>query len=248
MAMPGHLAGLQRVTISLVQAAANHSSTLVSSLTVTLSSPATAGNLLVACIGGHNASSVTTVTSSASPDNWGTAAAVTASAGAETCEIWADPGCSGGNTTVTCTTTVGGLVIMQVLEFSGVASSSALDVTAAATSSVPSTSWSSGSTGTAQAGDLIVGASCGYGGSGAYSLVGPSSPWTNEAYIATSLSGIYVRLIAGYQVLSGAGSATYSGTSSPYSQASWGAAAVALKSASGGGGSGSGGAFLPFFS
>ena len=237
------------MTISLAQPAAqNHSSTLVTALTVTLSSPATAGNCLVACIGGHSINVVTAVISSASADNWGTAAAVTASAGAETCEIWADPGCAGGNTTVSCSTTNGGLVIMQVFEFAGVAASSAVDVIASAVSIPQTSSWSSGSTGTAQAGDVIVGASCGFGGAGAYTLTGPSSPWTTEAYIATSQSSIWTRLICGYQVLSGSGSATFPGTSSQ-AQA-WGAAEVALKAAGGGGGGGGGsaGSFLPFFS
>ena len=233
------------MTIAFVQVGTNHSSSQVGALTVTLPSPATAGNCLVACIGGHNANAVTSVISSASPDNWGTTAAVTASAGAETCEIWADPGCHGGNATVSCTTTVNGLLIMQVFEFSGVAASGAVDVTASALSIPPVTSWSSGSTGTAQAGDLIVGACCGYAGGGPYSLTGPGSPWVNEAYVATSLLSLYVRLIAGYQVLSGAGAVTYSGTSG--SAQAYGAAAVALKSASGGGGSGSHGSFLPFF-
>lgn len=233
------------MTIAFVQTAASHSSSLVHSLTATLSSPATAGNCLVACIGGHNINVVTGVTSSASADNWGTAGAVTASAGAETCEIWTDPGCAGGNTTVTCSVTNSGLVIMQVFEFAGVASGSPVDGTPASAVSVPqTTSWSSGATGTASAGDLVIGASCGYNGASAYTLTGPSSPWTNEAYIATSQSSIWTRLIAGYQVLSGSGTATYSGTSS--SAQGWGAAAIALKAA-GGGGAGSAGSFLPFF-
>jgi len=235
------------VTISLAQpAAANHSSSLVTALTVTLPSPATAGNCLVACIGGHNANAVTALYSSASQDQWGTTAAVTASASAETCEIWIDPACAGGNTTVSCSVTNSGLVIMQVFEFSGVASGSPVDGTPASAVSVPQvSSWSSGASGTASAGDVVIGASCGFNGSGAYTLTGPSSPWTNEAYIATSLSSIWVRLIAGYQVLSGSGTATYSGTSS--AAQSYGAAAIALKAA-GSGGAGSAGSFLPFFS
>jgi len=246
--MPRNLAGLQPVSITLAQPVAqNHSSTQVHGLTVTLNSPMTPGNCIVACIGGHNANAVTSVTSAASADFWGTTAAVTASAGAETCEIWVDPGCASAATTVTCTVTNSGLVIMQVFEFAGVAASSPVDVTASASSIVQATSWSSGSTGTAQAGDLIVGASCGFGGASAYTLTGPGSPWTDEAYIATSLSSIWVRLINGYQVLSGSGSATWSGTASQLQN--WGAAAVALKAAgAGGGGGGSAGSFLPFFS
>jgi hypothetical protein len=233
------------MSVAFVQTAANHSSTLVTGLTATLTTPATAGNCLVACIGGHSTSTVTAVTSAASQDQWGTTAAVTASAGAETCEIWIDPDCAGGNTTVNITTTNGGLIILQVFEFSGVAAISPIDGTPASAVSIPqTTSWSSGATGTASSGDLVIGASCGYEGASAYTLTGPSAPWTNEAYIATSQSSIWVRLIAGYQMLSGSGTATYSGTASQAQ--TWGAAAVALKAAGGGGG-GSAGSFLPFF-
>jgi hypothetical protein len=233
------------VTISLAQVAQNHSGTQIHGLTVTLSSPMTPGNCLVACIGGHNANAVEAVVSAASADNWGTAAAVTASAGTETCEIWVDPDCNSAATTVTCTVTNPGLVIMQVFEFTGVAASSPVDTTASATSITQTSSWSSGATGSVTAGDLIIGASCGFAGGSAYSLTGPGGSWTNEAYIATSLSSIWVRLIAGYEVL-GSGTATYSGTSSVGQN--WGAAAVALKAAGGGGGGGgSAGSFLPFF-
>jgi hypothetical protein len=233
------------VSITLAQpAAANHSSSLVTALTVTLSTPAKAGNCLVACIGGYDTNVVTGVVSSASADQWGTTAAVTASTGAETCEIWTDPDCAGGNATVSCSVTNGGLVIMQVFEFAGVAASSPVDGSpASAVSALQVSSWSSGATGTASAGDLVIGASCGFSGSGAYTLTGPGGSWTNEAYIATSLSSIWVRLITGYQVLSGSGAATYSGTSS-HAQA-YGAAAIALKASGGGGGSA--GSFLPFF-
>ena len=236
------------MSISLVQVAQNHSSTLAHGLTVTLSSPATAGNCLVACIGGHSTNVVEAVTSSASADNWGTVGTVTASAAQETCEIWTDPDCAGGNTTVTCTVTNTGLIIMQVYEFSAVAASGAVDVTASATSIPQTSSWSSGGPVTASAGDVVVGACLGYSGTSAYTLTGPGGSWTNQLPIATSQSSIWVRLITGYEVLSGSGTATYSGTSSPNPQ-TWGAAAVALKAAGGGGGGGgSAGSFLPFFS
>jgi hypothetical protein len=231
------------LTVTLVQTVAGHSTTLVNTLTVTLFSPATAGNCLVVCAGARNANVVTGVTSSGSADNW--ASAATADAGAITSEIWADPHCGGGNTTVTVLFTVSGLLAVQVFEFAGVAVSPA-DVTAPGGLSIPPvSSWSSGSTGTAQAGDVVIGSCCGFEGSGVYTLTGPSSPWVNEPVIATSGSGFFVRLIAGYQVLSGSAAATYSGTSG--APQSYGAVAIALKSASGGGVGGSTGSFLPFF-
>jgi hypothetical protein len=242
--MPGHIAGLQRVTIALAQTpAANHSSVHQAALTITLGSPATAGNCLVACIGAWQGSTVAAVTSSASPDHW--ALGSSGDLGSGTAEIWADPGCAGGNTTVGVTFTVPGLLAVQVFEFSGVAHSSAVDTTASGGSLAPGTSWTTGASGSAAAGDLLLGMCLAYSTGGAFTLAGPSSPWVNEPQIATSQSGEYVRLLAGYQTSGGAGAFTYAGNSGLISQ-QYAAAGLALKP-SGGGGSGPAGSFLPFF-
>lgn len=235
------------MTIALVagQTAANHSSTDVHALTVTLDNPVTAGNCVVACIGGYNINVVESVVSAASADNW--VLGESGDVGPSTAEVWIDPDCAAGHTTFSASVTNSGLIIMQVFEFSGVATSSPADVTTSGGSGALVTSWSSGTSATASAGDLLVGMCCGHGGGGTYTLSGPSSPWINETPVATSLGGIWARLVAGYQVLGSSAALTYSGTATVAQD--YAAAGVALKAAGGGGGGGGSGSgsFLPFF-
>ena len=249
MAMSRSESWVHAVTIALVpgQTAQNHVPS-GNSLTVTLPNPPAAGNCLVACIGGHNANTVSSVVLGFSDaDNW--AAALTNDVGAITGEIWIDPDCDGSSAGVTIHTANAGQINAQVFEFSGV-STSPLDVSTSAQNLTPSSSWSSGTSGTAAAGDAWIGMCSGYAGV-IYSLTGPSSPWTNEA-VLTNSSGtpqVFSRFIAGYQVSSSAGTVTYAGvsTGSPNTQV-YAALAISLTAAGGGGGGGAAtGSFLPFF-
>ena len=230
------------MTIALVQAAASPTGTAdVHAQSVALGTPATAHNCLVACIAGYNCNAVEAVTSAASADNW--AAGVIQDNASVTCEIWVDPDCAGGNATVSAGVTTAGLLMVQIFEFSGVLASSPIDVTTSGGSlSVTNTSWSSGTSGTYAAGDVLVGMCSSSNASVLYTMTGPSSPWTNEASIGANVTPNRARMIAGYQITSGGGTMTYAGTNTGFVR--YGAAAIALKAVSSGGSIGS---FLPFF-
>lgn len=214
----------------------------VHSVTVTLGTPATAGNCLVACIGGYDVGAVENVTSAASADHW--AAGVIEDISVTTCEIWVDRNCAGGNTTVSATVTNSGLLMMEIFEFSGIDPSAPIDViTQNGSASISNTSWSSGTSGTYSAGDVLVGMCSASNASVTYTMTGPSSPWINEASVGANVTPNLARMIAGYQITTGGGTMTYAGTNTGFVR--YGAAAVALKAAGGGGGSA--GSFLPFF-
>jgi hypothetical protein len=83
----------------------------------------------------------------------------------------------------------------------------ALDVTSTH-QTTSGTTWTSNSVTTNYASEFWVGL-----GQGDSTLTGPSSPWTNTAY--NNLGGSGISAIGGYQVVSSAGSASYSGTNSP---------------------------------
>lgn len=232
------------MTIALVQAASATSGTSnAHAQAVALATPATAHNCLVACVAGYNCNAVEAVTSAASQDGWGTSAAVSATSASVTCEIWVDPDCAGGNATVNAGVTTAGLLMVQVFEFSGVLASAPVDVTVSADSlAVTNTSWSSGTSGAYQAGDVLVGMCSTSNAATLYTMTGPSSPWVNEASIGANVAPNLARMIAGYQVTTGGGTMTYAGTNSGFVR--YGAAAIALKAVSSGGSTGS---FLPFF-
>jgi hypothetical protein len=232
------------VTAALVQTAwATSGSTDAHGLVAALDTRATPGSCLVACVAGYDVGAVEAVTSAASQDNWGTAAAVSADDASTTCEIWINPGCTVAASTVTAGVTTSGLLMAQVFEFSGILASSPADVTTTGNDpSIVATSWSSGTSGTYEAGDVLIGMCSANNGSVAFTMTGPSSPWANESYLQASLSGIFARMIAGYQITTGGGTMTYSGTNTGFVR--YGAAAIALKAVSGGGSTGS---FLPFF-
>lgn len=186
-----------------------------SPLTVTLGSPTTAGNCLIVTFVGSSATnpSITGITLGGSAGNFAqvlTAGSV--STDACTVQVWADPGCAGGQTAVAvsfspATTSV----CITVMEWSGLAASSPADQTASQVNDAGTTSWSSTATGTTtQASEVAIGCVGGFNGSGIGTISGPGSPWTNLAQ-ETSASA-HVGLLTGYQVLSSTGTVTYSGT------------------------------------
>lgn len=196
------------MTATLVQSK-SATGTSGTSLTVTLNSPTTAGNCLIACAGTVDATNPTIsgITLGGSAGNW--ASGNTAynnsyiNAG-----IWIDPNCAGGQTSVVISfagDSGGGPVTdAWVMEWSGLALTSPVDK-APAGSNGGASSWSSGSTGTlSQANELAIGVVY-YQTSG--SLTTPGSPWTELAQVgATNLLGV------GYQVVSATTALTYSGT------------------------------------
>ena len=223
------------MTITVVQSAqnlGNDSSTGNPTVTVTLGSPTTAGNCLLVAVlttGTGNNPAVSGITLGSSGDTFTSLISNGSGTSDVIAAIFADPGCSGGQTTVTVTTSGGsgtGYMNVSVLEVSGLVTSagSLLDKSSGATGS-GSTSWSSGTTATTtQAAEFWIG--CG----GTYytaTITGPSSPWTNLA----TQDGPQLHTVAGYQVTSATGTATYSGTFSVSENS--GAVVVTLKGASG---------------
>jgi hypothetical protein len=217
------------VAISVVQSKAvlNPGSAAGSFSTAT-----TAGNCVVVILLTYATTNVTVSTSGVtlggSADNFAQAAHVQsafASSDTQYVSIWADPNCAGGQTAVAATVTNGtwingaGLIL---LELSGVATSSPVDVTStgSATTGTAVTSGTTSATGTAN--ELAVGAAYPDNGlsaeSGTYTniLLGSSSPYTGAA---------------GYLALASSGSATsYTGTGS--ASGVWAAAVITLKPAS----------------
>ena len=199
----------------------------------------TAGNCLVVCVflydaAGGSARTVSGITIGGSADNFGSSASVAAgssSANTGRAEIWCDPDCAGGQTSlvVTLSGALGGSLIgfcVQYYEISGLALSSVADQTAG-NAGASSASWTSTATGsTSQASEIAIGMTGNFGGS-TVTITGPGSPWTNETQLN---AGMDAALLSGYDILSSTGTATYSGslsTSEPYA-----AAVVTLKGAS----------------
>jgi hypothetical protein len=215
------------VSPALVQSAPGEA-TSGTTVTVTLTSPTGAGNCLAVCIGGSQGTTnptVSGITLGGSPDNFNRAEAVNNNADTD-CEIWLDPGCAGGRTSVVVTFNAGtgstpGMSVW-VMEWSGVTPVSPADKTNGQNGAA--TSWSSLSSGTlSQAVEVVIGAVSVAGGTGV-TLTGPSSPWTN---LAQENGGDSVALMAGYQAVIATTAQTYSGTSSL--DAAYGAVIVTLR-------------------
>lgn len=187
-------------------------------LTVTLGSATTAGNCLIVCAGAAQASAdptVSGITLGGSAGNFAVVKAVNNNADAD-CEIWADPGCAGGQTSVVVSFNAGSGSqqgnAVWVMEWSGVTVSGPVDKVNGANAS--GSSFSSGSTGTlTNASELVIGAVA-YFGSSSNTITGPSSPWTGLAQVNAGGGGNGVALAAGYQVVSATTSLAYSGTNS----------------------------------
>jgi hypothetical protein len=167
----------------------------------------TAGNCLVVCIMSFNnvgAASVSGVTLGGAAGNF---ADVVDGHGANAPQfadafIWADPNCAGGQTSVAVagtnlvvTTGSGGIVVYEV---SGLKSSAVVDQTNNG-GTVTGTTWTSNATSTTTAAsELWVGCA------DADTPAGPSAPWSNTS---VGTGGV-----AGQQVVSSTGAATYNGT------------------------------------
>jgi hypothetical protein len=203
------------VTPLLVQSKSGSASS-GSGVTVTLTSAATAGNCLVVCIGAVNQSSnptVSGVTLGGSADNFAQVKGLNGS-GICDAEIWADPGCAGGQASVAVSFTggsgIGPWLAVWVMEWSGITAVSPADKTSSG-SATSGTSFSSGSSGTlSQADELVIGTVMAMAGSGSETITGPGSPWAELSQI--SLLSNQVAMIAGYEVVSSAAAQAYSGT------------------------------------
>jgi hypothetical protein len=200
----------------LIQVASN--AVAGSSLTVTLASPTTAGNTLVALIGNsaNTANGMPSgLTLGGSADNWAQAAIQGNSSDHAIAAGWVDSDCAGRQTSVVIPVTggTGDLVMAWVFEWSGLTGTVDVSLGGANGSSA---SWTSGTTAsTAQASEVAFGITAGALTSGtAPGLTGPSSPWVNES--AQQLTGTsHTKVsVCGYQILTSTGTQVYAGTTS----------------------------------
>jgi len=195
------------------------------SLTVTI--PATtAGNCLVVVVSDNAPGTggwVSMVTLGGMADNFGLLAATSFVGSAPNVEIWADPFCAGGQTSVAVSgpapASVGsGSGSVWVYEFSGVANNLAQLLDQFRRQRGSTTAWDSATTpGTSSPSEVWVGA---VNTTSALTAV-PGAPWVND-----QPSGGFCA--TGYQITTSAGTADYAGTCA--SATNWAAGVVTLTS------------------
>lgn len=208
---------------------ASGTATAGTTITVTLSSPTTAGNCLIVKVGTFESTAAPTVsgiTLGGSAGNFADAKNI--STGTVFCDIWTDQNCAGGQTSVVVTLTGGAgsfpCYAAVVEEWSGVQTASAVDTVNGGASS--GTTFSSGSSGTlAQPNEVVVGAA--YVESS--TITGPGAPWTELSAVVVTNSIINCALQCGYQVVSATTAQTYSGTNG---SGPWASVIVSLKGSS----------------
>jgi hypothetical protein len=210
--------------IALVQHIGKDAGTTTTT-TLAFNSANTAGNFIAVAIrGGLSNSQVFTVKDSNS-NTYKQANQLSSSGSAVTSAIYYAENIKGSANTITVTMTVSGPLRIDILEYSGVATSNSLDATAAATTT--STSPNSGNLTTTANGDLLLG-----------------EVSTADSTTFTAGSGYAIRdfvpvepntkLITEDQIQSAAGTASASATLSVSSN--WGAILAAFKAAGGTGG------------
>ena len=198
------------------------------SLSITLPTAPTAGNALIVCVGSFSASSsaessITGITLGGSSAGWTQATAGHGNDGAgdyNDAFIWylADVPAGGPTSLVISGTNLlvassdGGVVIYEV---SGLSTTAPLDQVS--NDGGNSLDWSSGATpATTSASEIWIGVGATYN-----TISGPGTPWTNSAFTYA---------VAGYQIVSATGTATYSGTQG--SSGAWAAAVATFKAPS----------------
>ena len=214
------------VSIALVQhAGLDAGSTTTGSLAFTTNN--TAGNFIAVAIrGGFSNAQVFTVTDT-NANTYKQAAQVGYAASAVTQAIYYAENVKGGANTITVTMSVAGPLRFDILEYSGVATSSSLDGTAVGTST--SSSPATGNMNTTIGGDLLL------------ATVGTTNSATFTAGTGYTIRDLVpappnTKHIAEDQIQSAAGTVS-AGTTLGASD-SWGAVLAAFKPAAGGGGAG----------
>ena len=209
------------MAISLAQAPVSAGGTGASPLALTFGSTTTAGNcvfvLFVQSASGASGT-ISGITLGGAAGNFASIGSDTNdSSGAGYVSIWADPNCTASTAvSVAFSGTSGNITTVAfAYEFSGLASTiGTLTDKSSFGQGGPVGAWSSLTTATtANANELwlgVVGCAC----NGAYTTItGPSSPWTNATLFDGGIaSGYYFDGIAGYDIVSSTGTATYNGT------------------------------------
>lgn len=207
--------------VAVVQTASHNSGA------VTFGAGTTAGNCPVVGIGveATAAITITAVKLGGVADHFAQLAGAQASANTggifQSVDMWADPSCAGSQTAVAITASGATAAIGGVAwEVSGLAATSAALLDKVAANHATSGTWSSGATATTTNPTEF------WGGVVSINSVptGPASPWTN-----TRPASDAVDMVAGQQVTTATGAATYSGTGSGI----WAAAVVTLLPAAG---------------
>lgn len=192
----------------------------VGSLSIPMGANVTSGNCIVVAIGLETSSTnvtVTSVTVGGSADNFSTSAlfsAGTSGTGPGRGELWADPNCAGGGSTITITTSGAQdseLIFAYVYEVSGLVNAlgSLADKTASNVMTSDSATLSSGATATTtQASEFWIGFAVD-GNTNSVTPTGPASPWVNLSAISASSAGFANCAISGYQIVSAEAAATY---------------------------------------
>jgi hypothetical protein len=178
------------------------------SATVTLGAGTGAGNSLVACVTADQLTTnpgISGVTLGGVADHW-QAAASNAGGSRFTAAVWYDPGCAAGQTSVAVSLTGGSgpgeELYVAVYEVSGVLVS---DQASTGNAASGATTWSSGATAaTTNANEIFFGACT---ASSAVPAVTGAGTWTTQNTGAGTFDQI-----AGFQIVSSTGTATFSGT------------------------------------
>lgn len=199
-------------------------SSATSSVTITLDGATTAGNALIVMLAASgttaNPTSVSSITLGGVADNFAQVTTYGSGSDAAIGAVWLDLNCAGGQTSVVITVAGGTgtlAITASVYEFAGLYPVSPFDQTANSVSS-GSTSWTStASPTTTQATEIWIGGVF-TTDTGAGTITGPSSPWTNLAQVSQAQGSFNDRWMSGWQQVAATGTATYNGTVSPSSQ------------------------------
>lgn len=206
----------------------------VSTLTVTLGSATTAGNLLLVAFsvdGGSATPNAPTLTGGSDTFHQDANVTSTNPIASINLSVYSAANISGGHTQVVGTSSIAAGLLMMVWEVSGAATTTPLDGTPSTGANPANTlqaAFDSGSASAVGAGDFWVGVVTGVGSGGRATPVLAGS-WTPETQLQP---GSATDMLGGYQAGPGAGSPRFNGTfSAPAAGAYWAAIAAAYKSA-----------------
>jgi len=199
----------------LLQSVSN--TTTGTSLTLTLPRSTGAGNtVIVTAVSSATPANPTIsgITLGGLADNFASSASAgSTSTDNATTMMWADPGCAGGQTSLSVSFTTGntGSICGTAMEFAGLLTASVVDKTAGSPNGSTSTSWTSTATSAlAQPYEVAIGTVGAFNATAIGTITGPSSPWTNLTQ-ETSAS-THLGLLTGYQVLASTSAVSYAGS------------------------------------
>jgi hypothetical protein len=193
-------------TPKLVRSAGASETASATSLTGTFTGPTTAGNLLVLSASVYTGATnhVTSVTDSAG-NAWTRIGTFSVSGHNSDGEMWYSPNAA-SVTTVTVHTGSAATIALTLQEFSGVAATNPLDVSAGTSNT--SSAASSGPVTTTSANELAVGFVAGHASAQAIAVTAPGY----TAQPQQTSTGTIATVVAGYKVLGGASTESFTGT------------------------------------